>query len=167
MLKCVVSERRSAISGVGQNLTAQQCLCPCTNGGQRGIDIFIAATWGRHQRRWMSKTCKTTSYRTGAFLLRNTHPLNSDLCQPNRQSLQIVGDKDATLIRDAGWWTIDICTATVSCLWSTGDRNRCGMLMQYSVQYCSSSSRTFTIRTSFQNMWQNWIDDEHINDKWI
>ena len=72
--------------------------------GQWGVaDIFIAATWGRDQRRWMSKTCKTTSYGTGALLLWNIHPPNSDLCQPNRQSLQIVGDKDATLIRDAGW----------------------------------------------------------------
>ena len=82
---------------------------PLYKWGQWGVaDIFIAATWGRDQRRWMSKTCKTTFYGPGALLLWNIHPPNSDLCQPNRQSLQIVGDKDATLIRDAGWWTINI-----------------------------------------------------------
>ena len=150
VLKCVVSERRSAISGVGQNLTAQQCLCPCTNGGQRGIDIFIAATWGRHQRRWMSKTCKTTSYGTGALLLRNTHPLNSDLCQ---QLTDKVGDKDATLVQDAGWLTSNIWTETVPCLWSTtGDRNRYRMLQPYSVQFFSQNIHNLfdKLRTSCQ-----------------
>ena len=43
-------------------------LLPLYKWGQWGVaDIFIAATWGRDQRRWMSKTCKTTSYGTGPF----------------------------------------------------------------------------------------------------
>ena len=78
---------RSAIPGCGQNPTTQRCPC-CTNGdkGKGDIyscdlwwwwwwwwwwwplpkwgqwEIFIAATWGKHQRRWINETCKTTSY---------------------------------------------------------------------------------------------------------
>ena len=106
-----------AISGCGQNPTAQQRPCPCTNGGQgEGGNGHIYSCYLGATPKEMDELNLQNHFlwelqyivQNYGLILRNVHIHGSDLCPPTIrhekfQSLQIDGDKNASLIQDAGW----------------------------------------------------------------